>query len=279
MKAPLRIETARLVLTPPIAADADAIFARYSSDPEVTRYLGWPQHHSVVETNAFLTFSAAEWNRWPAGPYLIRARRDGRLLGGTGLAFERANQAMTGYVLAKDAWGQGYATEALRAMVDVARAVGVTRLYALCHPQHQPSMRVLEKCGFTRDSKFDSRDRDPILVGEVPHSVNAEIVRVEKERVARERIECADVDGATSLVPNDHERRKSRHHDVCVARQQQVVHGRRRTDRREARRERRMAKGAGALLDQPLSFKDMQRQVRDADLAHETHVARFMAGA
>jgi [ribosomal protein S5]-alanine N-acetyltransferase len=55
-------------------------------------------------------------------------------------------------VLAQDAWGRGYATEALRAMVDVARVTGVVRLYALCHTAHAASSRVLEKGGFTREA-------------------------------------------------------------------------------------------------------------------------------
>ena len=52
-------------------------------------------------------------------------------------------------MLAKDAWGRGFATEALGAMVEIARASGVSRLYALCHVDHRPSAHVLEKCGFT----------------------------------------------------------------------------------------------------------------------------------
>jgi RimJ/RimL family protein N-acetyltransferase len=151
MKAPARVETARLVLSPPVSDDAPAIFERYASDPDVTRFLGWPRHRSIAETQGFLAFSDQEWKRWPAGPYLIRSRDDGRLLGSTGFGFEAADQAVTGYVLAKDSWGRGYATEALTAMVDVARQIGVRRLSALCHPDHGASSRVLEKCGFVRD--------------------------------------------------------------------------------------------------------------------------------
>jgi RimJ/RimL family protein N-acetyltransferase len=35
-------------------------------------------------------------------------------------------------------------------MVELARAIPVARLTALCHPGHRASWRVLEKCGFTR---------------------------------------------------------------------------------------------------------------------------------
>jgi RimJ/RimL family protein N-acetyltransferase len=147
-KAPERLATDRLVLRRPRAKDADAIFARYASDPEVTRFLGWRTHRSVADTKAFLGFSDAEWGRWPCGPYLLRARHDDTLLGSTGLAFETSYRAATGYVLAKDAWGKGYATEALQAVVGVARSVGVRRLYAICHTEHPASRRVLEKNGF-----------------------------------------------------------------------------------------------------------------------------------
>ncbi len=151
VSGPERIETARLVLRRPHPTDADAIFARYAGDPEVTRFLSWPTHRSLDDTLAFLEFSDAEWARWPAGPYLIESRADGLLLGSTGLAFETAYRAATGYVLARDAWGMGYATEALGAMVALARGLGVRRLYALCHPDHAASWRVLEKCGFLRE--------------------------------------------------------------------------------------------------------------------------------
>jgi [ribosomal protein S5]-alanine N-acetyltransferase len=149
--APERLETDRLVLRKPKSADADAIFSRYASDAGVTKFLSWPTHRSIEDTRAFLRFSAEEWSRWPAGPLLIESREGNRLLGSTGLAFETPSQAATGYVFARDAWGFGYATEALGAVVRLARELGVRRLYALCHPDHAPSQHVLEKCGFMRE--------------------------------------------------------------------------------------------------------------------------------
>lgn len=94
------------------------------------------------------------------GPYLIQSRQDKTLLGSTGLVFETPGCAETGYVLARDSWGQGYATEALRAVTEIARNAGVLRLCALCHPENLASERVLQKCGFkleqilARHSKF-----------------------------------------------------------------------------------------------------------------------------
>lgn len=163
LHAPTRLLTGRLALRRPEPGDADAIFSRYASDPEVTRYLSFPTHRSVDDARAFVAFSDAEWARSPAGPFLIELRGDGRLLGGTGLFFETPQRAMTGYVLAKDAWGQGYATEGLVAMVELAAGLGVRRLYAHCHTDHRPSAHVLEKCGFEREGVLRAHSEFPNL--------------------------------------------------------------------------------------------------------------------
>ena len=145
------IETARLLLRRPVAEDAPEIFARYASDPEVTRYLGWPLHRSVDDRRAFVQFSDAEWSRWGTGPLLACSRVDGALLGGSGLTMETQQRAVTGYVFARDSWGRGYATEVLRAMVELADSLGIARLSATCHVDHRASWRVMEKCGFERE--------------------------------------------------------------------------------------------------------------------------------
>ena len=163
IKAPETVETPRLVLRRPRAGDASAIFARYAGDTDATRYMAWARHTSLAQTEGFLRFSDSEWQRWPAGPYLIELRADGRLLGGTGFAFESARQAATGYILARDAWGRGFATEALTALVDLAPALGLERLYAICHTEHAPSARVLEKCGFSREGAFPRHTEFPNL--------------------------------------------------------------------------------------------------------------------
>ena len=160
MIAPVRVETTRLIMTVPQPNEAAEIFQRYACDAEVTRYLGWPTHQAVADSEGFINFSTSQWEREGMGPYLIRARDSGVLLGSTGLGLAGTGQAggshraMTGYVLARDAWGKGYATEALGAMVNVARGIGIVSLSAVCHPAHQASVHVLEKCEFARDLRW-----------------------------------------------------------------------------------------------------------------------------
>ena len=163
VRAPERIETARLTLRRPIDRDADAIFRTYASDPEVTLYVGFPRHHRVDDTRQFLAFSDAQWSSWPAGPYLIERRDTGALVGSSGLKFDSPLCAATGYVLARTAWGHGFATEALSAMVDLARSCGVLRLYAICHHEHRASARVLEKGGFALEGTLRRHAEFPNL--------------------------------------------------------------------------------------------------------------------
>jgi len=169
--APDLIQTPRLELRRPLASDAGAIFSRYSSDPDVTHLVGWPMHRSVDEARGFIAYSDGQWAQWPAGPYLIVSRADGALVGSTGLGFETPYRAQTGYVLAKDAWGRGLATEALGAMVGVARRAGVRRLYALCHHSHRASARVLEKCDFAREGVLRGYAEFPNLAPVEPQDV------------------------------------------------------------------------------------------------------------
>ena len=166
LKCPERLTTKRLVLRRPTRADADDIFRRYAGDQEVCRFLAWPVHESVDDTLAFIEFSDQEWQRSPAGPYLVFSRDETVLLGSTGLAFESRHQASTGYVFAKDAWGHGFASESLHAMMQQAAAISLDRLTAMCHPEHPASRHVLEKAGFTYEGILEAYCPFPNLTGD-----------------------------------------------------------------------------------------------------------------
>jgi ribosomal-protein-alanine N-acetyltransferase len=171
VRAPETLTTARLLLRRATAADATDIFARYAGDPEVTRYLGWSRHRTIDDTHAFVRWSDQVWSSAPAGPYLIFERERGRLCGSTGLDIETPYRAATGYVLACDAWGRGLATEATLAMAELADAIGVARLYALCHAKHAASGRVLHKAGFAREGVLRRHTVFPNLDADGPQDV------------------------------------------------------------------------------------------------------------
>lgn len=59
--------------------------------------------------------------------------------------------------------GKRLRDRALTAIVDIAEALGVIRLYALCHPDHPASARVLEKCGFRFEQRLEQFAEFPNL--------------------------------------------------------------------------------------------------------------------
>jgi ribosomal-protein-alanine N-acetyltransferase len=143
-----RISTARLVLRRPTLADLDAVFA-YASDPAVTKYMGWPRHETKQTTRAFLLMRHEEWETRKTGTFLVE--KDGAVIGSTGLHTYDDAPAATGYIIASPHWGHGYATEATRAMIALAKSRGYPRVEAGCHPENVASIRVLEKCGLTHE--------------------------------------------------------------------------------------------------------------------------------
>jgi ribosomal-protein-alanine N-acetyltransferase len=164
------LSTERLILRPPVATDATALY-RVASSAEVTKYLSWPRHTSLQNTHDFLRFADAEWDRWPAGPLVLVSRNGGALLGATGLSFETAYRASTGYVLAQEAWGTGLATEALRAIAALSDRLGVRRLYAHCHIEHVASVHVLEHVGFACEGILRKFHVFPNLDSDQPQDV------------------------------------------------------------------------------------------------------------
>jgi RimJ/RimL family protein N-acetyltransferase len=59
-----------------------------------------------------------------------------------------------GYRLARSAWGKGFATEAARAVRDVAvHTLGIKRLIAIIDPANTASIRVAQKIGMHHESE------------------------------------------------------------------------------------------------------------------------------
>jgi [ribosomal protein S5]-alanine N-acetyltransferase len=143
--APNELATARLRLRRPTSRDAEAVFT-YAGDPTATRYMAWPRHRTVEDSRAYLAHAEDEWRRSGVGAYLLLDRAD-TVIGSTGLHLATPYRGVTGYILAPSWWGQGLATEAATAMVDLSRALAVFRLEAECVVEHLASARVLEKIG------------------------------------------------------------------------------------------------------------------------------------
>jgi len=147
---PAEVVTERLHLRPPSEADAERIFTRYAQDVQVCRYMSWTPHRSMDDTHDYLQRVVTDNNQGVSAGYLIFSRASGALLGSVGGSYQGPSRMQFGYCLARNAWGQGYATEAARAFVNAAMSQpDMWRVQALCDLENRASARVLEKAGLT----------------------------------------------------------------------------------------------------------------------------------
>jgi len=147
MKFPERIETERLILRVPHMDDASAIFAGWTQDTEVTRYLTWRPHQRIQETEVFIQGCLSAWASKTRFPYMITLKESAEVVGMIDPRIEGPKVGI-GYGAARTYWGKGYVTEATRAIIEWAfQQHSIYRVYATTDVENIASRRVLEKVG------------------------------------------------------------------------------------------------------------------------------------
>ena len=130
--------------------DSEAITALFGS-PEVLRFLSRPPVTTREQATALIDWLNGLFLRREGVSWAITRRGDDRLIGTCGTyAWDRANQHVDiGYHLLPAHWGQGYATEAARAIVGWCfEYLDAHRIQADCTDGNIASERVLRHCGF-----------------------------------------------------------------------------------------------------------------------------------
>lgn len=155
------VRTERLQVRPMTAADVDAIWS-WRRLPEVNRWLGLAPATIEAFRERYLDpdrlasmyivelLPAGDDAPVPIGDIMIRV--------GDGWAqlevADRAKgvEAELGWVLDPERTGRGYATEAIRAVIDVCfGALGLRRVHAGCFADNEPSWRLMERLGMRRE--------------------------------------------------------------------------------------------------------------------------------
>jgi RimJ/RimL family protein N-acetyltransferase len=143
------VETERLIVRPLDAGDVEALAALWC-DPAATAYLGGPRTFDAVCRTLREDLALPEPPTFDLWPTIGKA--SGGVVGHCGLLDKEIAGRLEielVYVIAPAAWGQGFATEAGRAIRDHAvTALGCQRLVALIHPENAASERVAVKLGF-----------------------------------------------------------------------------------------------------------------------------------
>jgi ribosomal-protein-alanine N-acetyltransferase len=148
---PKTLKTERLRLRKAKLADAEAIFRQHAQDREVTRYVSWRAHADLEETREYVRMCLLAWDVGKAFHWVIERNEDKQVLGMM-IARMAEEKWELGYVLARAYWGQGYMTEALKALIVWGlKQKEIYRIWAVCDVDNLASARVMEKAGMQRE--------------------------------------------------------------------------------------------------------------------------------
>lgn len=154
-RAPV-VDTPRLRLRAFDQQDLDA-YAAMCADEEVMRYIGTGQVVGPEVAWRHMALFLGSWVLLGYGMWALEERTSGRLVGRVGyLHPPEWPSCELGWLLARDAWGRGYAFEAASAARDHGRRhLGLDDLISLIRPDNRRSIRLAERLGATLDGQID----------------------------------------------------------------------------------------------------------------------------
>ncbi|MBV9991769.1 MAG: GNAT family N-acetyltransferase [Alphaproteobacteria bacterium] len=152
------LTTDRLHLRPVSAGDAEALFES-RGDALVMRYWDWPAQENVAAVRSILEAHIPELGDGRTLWWVVALSPDGPAIGECDLSEidHHHRRAEVGFLFARRHWGQGYAKEAMDAVV--AHAFGelnLERLWARFHDGNDASKRLLERLGFAYEGTLKS---------------------------------------------------------------------------------------------------------------------------
>ncbi len=154
------LETERLILNE-ITDDHVEELSAVLSDPDVAKYDYFYPTKSIEEVMQFIERYGEERQDNEEITWGIFEKHSKKLVGtcGIGNFSDPAKRGEVGYAIAQEHWGKGYAAESIGAVVTYGfEVVGLNRIEGNITPGNQPSERVLEKNGFTREGHVRQRD-------------------------------------------------------------------------------------------------------------------------
>lgn len=159
------IKTERLILRKFTLADAEEVYHNWTSDEKVTPYVSWSTHKNVEETREVIQ----NWiNKYENGSYnwVVELEQTGELIGSISVIHisRKHNNCEIGYCYGSKYWNQGYATEALKAVVDyMLNECGMHVVEARYHSLNPASGRVMEKAGMVKEAVLKERRYDAVM--------------------------------------------------------------------------------------------------------------------
>jgi RimJ/RimL family protein N-acetyltransferase len=149
------IETERLVIRPWQPDDRPA-FTAVMSNAEVTQYLHGGKPYTEAEVDQWFERQARQIAEHGMCMGALVEKSTNRLAGLSGVQpLGTTSDLEIGWILSRDAWGRGFATEAGAAcMRYVLETLSRARVVAIIDPENEPSKRVAARLGMTYEATF-----------------------------------------------------------------------------------------------------------------------------
>jgi ribosomal-protein-alanine N-acetyltransferase len=148
---PETILTPRLLLRRPDLNDSSAVFHAFGGDQEIAETMLWPVHSTIDDSERYLSARISAERDGAGRHWLITSVIDHSVLGMISLLFAERG-AEVGFLVSRNAWGNGFATEALKAVLD-AGLTGAQggRVWGWCRKDNGASARVMTKAGMRKE--------------------------------------------------------------------------------------------------------------------------------
>ena len=153
------IITERLVLKSMTLDDAEIAWS-FWGDYEMGKYLCDPYYKDANELRELIS-DIDQWEN--EYPFIAYDKNTGDAIATCSIGVEGGpNQWGFGYCVRKDLWGQGYATEIVKALINFAYSLGIRDFQGTVAKENSASRRVMEKCGMHLDheSSFKKNGTD-----------------------------------------------------------------------------------------------------------------------
>ena len=153
----MKIQTERLTIVPLTQEHLDTA-CLYMLSPENAQMMVYLPAENREEVRRLIEKAALERQKSEPEYLEYAVLLDGEHIGGLTMYFEgHPERGELGWIIRKDHWGQGFATEAAQALITHFADQGCRHFIAHCDTQNPASARVMEKLGMTRTGTFGGR--------------------------------------------------------------------------------------------------------------------------
>ena len=148
----------------------------YLSDEDVKRYIGWPLMNTITETHDLIDRLLKRENKGAHLYASVILRSNNKVIGNVMLFDfdDEAHHAEVGYLFSKEYWGQGFGTQSLRLLDELAfKEMRLHKLHAKVVAENIGSLKILQKNGYDIEGQLkdhfyiDDKYHDAILLGKI----------------------------------------------------------------------------------------------------------------